>query len=82
MILTGYDSKIINFKNWIVKINDRINLIKKLPNIKVTVGGGINEDNIVNFLNISPDIITIGRSIIDTKNPLIITKRFRKIIKK
>jgi len=47
-----------------------------------SIGGGINEDNIVNFLNISPDIITIGRSIIDNKNPLITTKRFIKIIKK
>jgi len=82
MIHTGYDSGILDFKNWIGKINNNVDLIKKLSNIKIAIGGGINEDNIGNFLNMSPDIIIIGRSIIYTKNPLVTTKRFSEIIKK
>ena len=81
MIHTGYDSKIIKFRNWIGKINNNIELIKKLSNIKVAIGGGINEDNIGNFLNMFPDIIIIGRSIICAGHPLVITNRFNEIIK-
>ena len=63
-------------------MNNNIDLIKKIPNIKVAIGGGINEDNIGNFLKMFPDIIIIGRSIIYARNPLAIVKRFNKIIKK